>query len=314
MGGSGASISIVIPTRDAGRAFGTVLHRIMGQGLAPLEILVVDAGSQDGTRHIVSQFPDARFVESPVSAGPATWNFACLQARGELVVFLSQDSVPADGDWLKHLAAGLEDPSVGAAYGRQEAAVGSDPIIAHRLARRFPEEAASRRARFGDPVTYASLAFSIDNTAIRRTAFKGIHFNEHLHVGADRAWARQVLLASYTVAYVPAAVVERAVHHTLSKAWKEAILTGWTDEYLDGDGGTMELRAIGSGWKEAWQLVGGWHWDRLPFLTLEDAVWRYGYKLGHRLHRLAPSIRGRIAPDIAMEEPHRPLTEREKAA
>ncbi|TMG40363.1 MAG: glycosyltransferase family 2 protein, partial [Chloroflexi bacterium] len=47
MGGSGASISIVIPTRDAGRAFGTVLHRIMGQGLAPLEILVVDAGSQD---------------------------------------------------------------------------------------------------------------------------------------------------------------------------------------------------------------------------------------------------------------------------
>src|SRR5947209_20106623 len=131
MGGPAPSSRTVTPPRDAGRASGRGLHRIMGRGLAPLEILVVDAGSQDGTRHIVSQFPDARFVESPVSAGPATWNFACLQARGELVVFLSQDSVPADGDWLKDLAAGLEDPSVGAAYGRQEAAVGSDPIIAH---------------------------------------------------------------------------------------------------------------------------------------------------------------------------------------
>jgi rhamnosyltransferase len=314
MGGSGASVSIVIPTRDAGRAFGTVLHRLMGQGLEPLEILVVDAGSQDGTRHIVSQFPDAHFVESPVPPGPATWNFACQEARGELVAFLSQDAVPADGDWLKHLAAALEEPSVGAAYGRQEAAPGSDPIIAHRLSRRFPKEPASRRARFGDPVTYASLAFSIDNAAIRRTAFRGIHFNEHLHIGADRAWTRQILLASYTVAYVPEAGVERTLHHTLSNSWTDAILTGWTDEYLDGDGGTMERRGTDSGWKEAWQLTKSWRWDRLAFLTLEDAVSRYGYKLGRRLHRLAPSIRGRIAPEIAMEEPHRPLTEREKAA
>lgn len=314
MGGSDASISVVIPTRDAGRAFGTVLHRIMGQGLAPLEILVVDSGSQDGTRHIVNQFPDARFVESPVEPGPPTWNFACSEARGDLVAFLNQDAIPADGDWLKHLVAGLADPSIGAAYGRQEATPGSDPITAHRLARRFPEEPASRRARFGDPVTYASLAFSIENAAIRRTTFKGIHFNEHLHIGADRAWARQVLLASYTIAYVPEASVNRTLHPTLSNVWRDAILTGWTDEYLGGDGGTLDLRGVDTGWNEAWQLVKRWRWDRLPYLTLEDGLSRYGYKLGRQLHRAAPSIRRRMAPEIAQEEAHRPLTERDRAA
>src|SRR3989442_3986575 len=54
MAGVAFSISIVIPTLNAGRAFGTVLHRIMGQGCTPLEIVCADSGSHDGTRHSVS--------------------------------------------------------------------------------------------------------------------------------------------------------------------------------------------------------------------------------------------------------------------
>src|SRR5207249_7664943 len=50
MGDPALSISIVIPTLNAGRAFGTILHRIMGQGQAPLEIVCADLGSTDGTR------------------------------------------------------------------------------------------------------------------------------------------------------------------------------------------------------------------------------------------------------------------------
>src|ERR1700694_1747098 len=74
--GAGVSISIVIPTLNAGRAFGTVLHRIMGQGRTPLEIVCADSGSTDGTRHIVSQFPRARFVEIAQPAGPRRWSCA----------------------------------------------------------------------------------------------------------------------------------------------------------------------------------------------------------------------------------------------
>jgi len=47
----------------------------------------------------------------------------------------------------------------------------------------------------------------LDNAAVRRSVWRGIHFNEHLPVGADRVWARQVVLASYTVTYAPDAVV-----------------------------------------------------------------------------------------------------------
>nr|MDQ6885302.1 glycosyltransferase [Candidatus Dormibacteraeota bacterium] len=76
MGDGGLSVSIVIPTLNPGRAFGTILHRIMGQGRMPLEIVCADAGSTDGIRHIVSQFALARFVEIAEPPGPRSWNRA----------------------------------------------------------------------------------------------------------------------------------------------------------------------------------------------------------------------------------------------
>src|SRR5260370_11952615 len=167
MGDAGFSISVVIPTLNAGRAFGTALHRLMGQGRTPLEIVCADLGSTDGTRHIVSQCPLARFVEIAEPGGPRSWHRAMDETRGDVVVFLAQDALPGNGDWLSHLTAPFEHPSVGGAYGRQEVAAGGDPISGVRLAQRFCREAHSRRIRVGDALAYNSLPFFIDNAAVR---------------------------------------------------------------------------------------------------------------------------------------------------
>jgi rhamnosyltransferase len=212
MAGAPLSISIVIPTLNAGRAFGTVLHRIMGQGRTPLEIVCTDSGSTDGTRHIVSQFPLARFVQIAEPPGPRTWNRSMDEARGDVVVFLAQDAIPGNGDWLSNLTAPFDDASVGGVYGRQEVPIGGDPLSGFRLAQRFCHEPHRRRIRVGDALAYKSLPFFIDNAAVRRSVWRGIHFNEHLPVGADRVWARQVVLASYTITYGLPARAADGVH------------------------------------------------------------------------------------------------------
>src|ERR1700736_5825236 len=126
MGVSDVSISIVIPTLNPGRAFGTVLHRIMGQGRTPLEIVCVDSGSTDATRTIVSQFALARLIEIAEPTGPRSWNRAMGETRGDVGVFLSQDALPGNGDWLSALTAPFDDPSVGGVYSRLEVAIGGD--------------------------------------------------------------------------------------------------------------------------------------------------------------------------------------------
>jgi glycosyltransferase involved in cell wall biosynthesis len=302
MGDAGFSISVVIPTLNAGRAFGTSLHRLMGQGRTPLEIVCADLGSTDGTRHIVSQFPLARFVEIAAPVGPRSWNRAMEETRGDVVVFLAQDALPGDGDWLSCLTAPFEDPSVGGAYGRQEVAAGGDPLSGFRLAQRYCLERHWRRIRVGDAVAYKSLPFFIDNAAVRRSVWRAIHFNEHLPIGADRVWARQVVLASCTIAYAPDAVIAKDVRSDLKAAYRNAVITGYTDEHYGDEGGTLWPDSRHFVKRAAWQLLKGFAWGQLPYLAIEDAVQRYGYKLGRRLERMSPQFRGRFAPETAQPE------------
>jgi rhamnosyltransferase len=304
MAGDPPTISIVIPTLNPGRAFGTVLHRIMGQGRTPLEIVCADSGSTDGIRHIVSQFPLARFVEVAEPLGARSWNRAMEEARGDVVVFLSQEVLPANGDWVNHLAAPFDDVSVAGVYGRQEVSIDGDPLLGFRLAQRYCREPHRRRIRVGDPIAYKSLPFFMENAAVRRSVWGGIHFNEHLPVGADRVWARQVVLASYTIAYAPDAVVVSAVRPSLKAEYRLAVLTGYTDQHYGDQGGTLWPDSRYFVKRAAWYLLKGLAWGRLPYLAAEDAVQRYGYKLGRRLDRLSPQFRGRFAPETAVDRRH----------
>ena len=301
MAGPPPSISVVIPTLNAGRAFGTVLHRIMGQGRMPLEIVCADSGSTDGTRHIVSQFALARFVEIAEPLGPRSWNSAMEEARGDVVLFLSQDVVPGNGDWLSQLTAPFDDPSVGGVYGRQEVAVSGDPLWGFRLAQRYCREPHRRRIRVGDAISYKSLPFFIENAAVRRSVWRGIHFNAHLAVGADRVWARQVVLASYTIAYAPDAVVTTGSSGSLKAAYRLALLTGYTDQHYGDEGGTLWPDSRHFVKRATWYLLRGLAWGRLPYLAVEDVVHRYGYRLGRRLDRMSPKLRGRFAPETAAD-------------
>ncbi len=304
MAGPPPSISIVIPTLNAGRAFGTVLHRIMGQGCTPLEILCADSGSTDGTRHIVSQFALARFVEIAEPPGPRNWNRALEEARGDIVVFLSRDVLPGNGDWLSHLTAPFDDVSVAGVYGRPEVVLGGDPLLGFRLAQRYCRESHRRRIRVGDAISYKSLPFFIENAAVRRSVWRGIHFNEHLPVGADRVWARQVVLASYTIAYAPDAMVTTDSSASLKAAFRLALLTGYTDQHYGDEGGTLWPDSRHFVKRAAWYLLKGLAWGRLPYLAMEDVVQRYGYRLGRRLDRMSPQLRGRFAPETAADLRH----------
>jgi rhamnosyltransferase len=229
------------------------------------------------------------------------WNRAMGEARGDIVVFLAQDAVPATGDWLSHLTAPFEDPSVGGVYGRQQAPLESDPLAAFRLGQRFCREPHWRRNRVGDNVRYKSLPFFIDNAAVRRTVWRGIHFNEHLPVGADRVWAREVVLASCTIGYAPDALVVKEVHPSLKAAYRMAVLTGYTDAHFKSDGGTLWPDSRHFMKRAAWYLLKGLAWGGIPYLAIEGLVQRYGYRLGRRVDRLGPTLRERIVPEIATE-------------
>ena len=85
-----STLSIIIPTLNEERHVGALLSDVASQSRRPDEVLVVDAGSKDGTVAVVRRFPFARLLEGrpPVACGR---NVGGRSATGDVLVFLDAD-------------------------------------------------------------------------------------------------------------------------------------------------------------------------------------------------------------------------------
>jgi glycosyltransferase involved in cell wall biosynthesis len=89
---NGALISCIIPTYNGERYLREAVDSILAQDYRPLEIIVADDGSTDGSFAIASSYGErVRYVEQPNQGPAAARNLGLTVARGEFVAFLDQD-------------------------------------------------------------------------------------------------------------------------------------------------------------------------------------------------------------------------------
>src|ERR671923_284083 len=98
-------ISIVIPTRNRWSVLSRTLDAIERQRLDGLrvEVVVVDNGSTDGSAEELESAAasgdrayELRALREPVAGAAAARNCGLSGARGEVILFLGDDTIPAD--------------------------------------------------------------------------------------------------------------------------------------------------------------------------------------------------------------------------
>jgi rSAM/selenodomain-associated transferase 2 len=101
------TLSIVIPVLNEGPRLERLLSSL-AEHCADAETIVVDGGSTDDTRLVVSRFPSARLVVSPRGRA-RQMNAGAREARGGVFLFLHADtSLPHDA--LEAIQAAMADP------------------------------------------------------------------------------------------------------------------------------------------------------------------------------------------------------------
>lgn len=119
-------ISAVLCTHNRAGYLRKALQSLVDQTLAPwsYEIIVVDNGSQDNTKQVVSEFsnvPNLRYLSEPIIGVSRARNTGWRKAEGVYVAYLDDDAVASPG-WLAKFIEVFEtfEPSLGAVGGRIE--------------------------------------------------------------------------------------------------------------------------------------------------------------------------------------------------
>jgi len=221
-------VSIIILSLNGGYKLRKCLEAIFKAGaIKDFEIIVIDSGSTDGTLDIIAGYPVKLVRIPPESFGHGrTRNLGASMAKGKILVFLSQDAVPADDNWLADLTAVFSDPNVAGAYGRQLPDGSSTPIERFFVNYFYGGDPVVKNSLDPDNCLLCDMFFSNVFSAIRRSEWEKTRFNEDLIMSEDQEWSKRVLSAGKKTVYVPEARVYHSHNYTLCELFKRNFDSG----------------------------------------------------------------------------------------
>jgi rhamnosyltransferase len=235
-------ISVFIPTYNGEKyiaeSIEAILHQELPSGYS-LELLIIDSGSKDNTVNIIKEnyLDKLTFIEIPNEeyGHGKTRQRAAEMAKGDFILFLSQDATPSHYRWIKSMIEPfyLSD-KVGCVFGRQIPRIDAVPTIKREVSTVFGQFGAPdaitlhREKSLVDNQTVNALNtfFSDVNSAIRKDLVKIIPFRD-VKYAEDQALAEDMQNAGYLKAYS----VQGSVWHSNEYSVKEFHLRKF-DEYI----------------------------------------------------------------------------------
>jgi glycosyltransferase involved in cell wall biosynthesis len=113
-----SGVTVIVPAWNAERHLGEALESILGQDLAPDQVILVDDGSTDGTERTARAFaPRVTYVRQERGGATAARNRGAALARHPLHAHVDADDVLPPGSLRARVEALRADPTLEAASG-----------------------------------------------------------------------------------------------------------------------------------------------------------------------------------------------------
>jgi glycosyltransferase involved in cell wall biosynthesis len=194
-------VTAIVPAYNRERYLGAALESILLQDYRPLEVIVVDDGSTDGTARVARSYPEVRYLYQPNQGAAAARNAGIAVSRGAFLAFLDSDDVWTPQKLSLQVGFLLENPQLGYCLARMrnflEPGCPAPPWIR-------PEE-----------VSRTEIGISLCTLIGRREIFDRVGgFNPQYRCGSDTEWFFRAKDARIPLAILPQVLLHRRIHDT----------------------------------------------------------------------------------------------------
>lgn len=196
-------ISVMIGVYNAERYLAEAIESVFAQRYHPLELIVVDDGSDDGSGDVARGYGDALTYARQENAGNGSArNHSVRLASGDFFAFLDADDRFVSGKLERQFAALEADSELDMVFGHVREFVSPELTDTER---------ASVRPPAAEPMPWPAPNLML----IRRESFARVGpFSEDVKVGVTVDWYARAKEAGLRGAVLPEVVLERRLHLT----------------------------------------------------------------------------------------------------
>lgn len=289
-------VDVIIPSYRPGKEFAQLLKRLMEQDYPIHKIIVMNTEEQywdNNLEKICSLLEVHHLPKSEFDHG-GTRERAAQLCKGDIMVFMTQDALPADRKLISSLVSHLEEtPDAGACYARQLPRSNCRYLERYTRSFNYPEESSVKRA--SDIEKYGIKTYFCSNVCAaydRNVYHKVGGFVSRAIFNEDMIYAGNMVKAGYSVAYAADARVYHSHNYSciqqfhrnfdlgVSQAEHPEIFAGIPSE---GEGIRLVKKSF------AYLLRTGHIW-LIPQLVFQSGAKYAGYFLGKRYRKLPPKI------------------------
>lgn len=215
-------VTVIIPTYNAERYLRTLLLKLSEQTL-PHRLIIIDSDSSDSTKEIVIDHKvELIQIEKASFNHGSTRNLGAKLANSEIIVFMTQDALPASSNTLECLVDALSSrEDIALAYGRQLPYPNTK--IFERFARmtNYPEISVVKNKNLIPEMGIKTCSCSNSFAAYKKNALLAVGgFPSNTVLGEDVSVAARLILTGKSIAYAAEAEVFHSHDYTVGEEFK----------------------------------------------------------------------------------------------
>ena len=197
--------SIILLTLNAGEKFRKVLKAVFKQTYNNFEVIIIDSSSIDNTLEYAKRYPIKIFKIPRSDFGHGkTRNLGARLAQGRYVIYLSQDAIPYDNNWLVNLLINLKKEDVAGVFGKQIPNITANPLDSFSYKEDYPD---IKKNISIQNYKKNNVIFSNVNSAVKKSIILEYPYTENIPASEDLGWAIDIIKKNYKLIYEPTAVV-----------------------------------------------------------------------------------------------------------